>query len=186
MIIAVIPAQSKSTRLPGKNMRKMLGKPLIDYTIDYAKNCHLIDEIYVSTDSDEIAGHSASRGVKAVIRPEGLCGNVAIVDVLKHCLDNIPQKDSITRVVALQVDHPDRTLDLTEFLKGVIDRDIADAITIEPDGIRNGSIRILRKKDLMEDKISYSIMALRDDCTNIHFKEDFDRAEERIKRRTSV
>lgn len=185
MIIAVIPAQSKSSRLPGKNMKLMLGKPLIDYTIEYAKKCPSIDEIYVSTDSQEIFEYAKSKGVKAIIRPPALCGNIAIVDVLRHVINSIPGADRVSRVVALQVDHPDRTIDLADFIKRATDNDIADAITIEADGIRNGSIRILRIKDLMSGAISYSILAVRDECTNIHYQKDFDRAADKIKKRLS-
>lgn len=183
MILAIIPAQSMSSRLPGKNMKAMLGKPLIDYTIEYARKCPAIDEIYVSTDSQEIFEYAKGKGVKAIIRPPALCGNIAIADVLRHAINNIPNADKFSRVVALQVDHPDRAIDLADFIKRVVDNDIADAITIEADGIRNGSIRILRIKDLMSGAISYSILAVRDECTNIHYQKDFDCAADNIKKR---
>jgi len=182
MIIAVIPARAGSTRLPGKNMKEILGRPMIDYTIQYAQECRLIDEIYVSTESEEIAEHARKKGVTVVKRPLELCSGVAIVDILRHCVNNIPNSEDITHVVALQVDHPDRELDLNELVKRAIDTDIADMITIGPDGKRNGSMRILRKKDLMESTISYSIIAVQDKCTNIHTQTDFDIALEHLKR----
>ena len=183
MIIAVIPAQSKSSRLPGKNMKMLLGKPLIDYTIEYARACPLVDAIYISTDSREIAEHAKAMGVRAIIRPPELCGDIAITEVLKHALHGLPDNEKVTHVVALQVDHPDRTVDLTELLTLTIGKDVADTVTIDANGTRNGSIRILRKKDLMENRISYSIMAVRDECTNIHYQKDFDRAAENVKKR---
>ena len=186
MILAVIPAQSKSSRLPGKNMKLMLSKPLIDHTIEYAKNCPLIAEIYVSTDSQEIADYAKAKGVKAIIRPDSLCGDVAIVDVLRHTVNNLPDAGRFERVVALQADHPDRTINLTDLIKRTIERDIADTITIEADGVRNGSIRILKVKDLMAGAISYSIMAVRDKCTNIHYQDDFNKAAENIKKRSTI
>lgn len=53
--IAVIPARSGSKRVPGKNVRALLGKPLIAYTVDAARNSDLFERIVVSTDSPEIA-----------------------------------------------------------------------------------------------------------------------------------
>lgn len=176
MIIAVIPAKENSSRLPNKNMKEMRGKPLLYYTIQYAKSCELIDEIYVSTDSKTIAEYAKSEQVKVIMRPSHLCGEAIIVDVLKHAIEEHREKDKISRVVALQPDHPDRTVNLTELLKKAIDHDIADAITLHPDGLRSGSIRILRKKDLMENKMSYSIFAAIDHSTNIHTQSDFDEA----------
>lgn len=167
-------------------MKLMHGKPLIDYTIEYAMDCPLINEVFVSTDSEEIAAHAGKKGVKAIIRSSQLCGNVAIVDVLKHAVMQTSDPDKITHVVALQADHPDRTVNLTDLLKFTLERDIADTITIEADGVRHGSIRILRKKDLMENRISYSIMAVRDECTNIHHQKDFDRAAANIEKRLMI
>ena len=94
--------------------------------------------------------------------------------------------DKVSRVVALQVDHPDRTVNLTHFLQKVIEHDISDAITLDPTGIRNGSIRILRTKDLLEGKISYSVMAILDACTNIHTQADFESAERKMKQNPSL
>lgn len=185
MIIAVIPAQSKSTRLPGKNMKLMIGKPLIEYTIEYAQSCPLIDRIYVSTDSPEIAEFAKKKGVKALIRPIQLCGNVSIVEVLKHAVGTITEADEISHIIALQADHPDRKLNLTSLLQKAIQADIVDTITIDTNGVRNGSIRILKKDALMEDRISYSIIAVKDECTNIHYQEDFDKAASHL-RETAV
>lgn len=53
--LAVIPARSGSKRVPRKNIRPMLGRPLIAYTIEAALVSGLFDEVLVSTDSDEIA-----------------------------------------------------------------------------------------------------------------------------------
>ena len=50
MFIAVIPAKGKSNRLPNKNMSLINGRPLIDYSIDYAKKSKFLDKIFVSTD----------------------------------------------------------------------------------------------------------------------------------------
>ena len=51
MIVAIIPAKLSSKRLKNKNMSLVNGKPLIQYTINYAKKSTLLDDIYVSTDS---------------------------------------------------------------------------------------------------------------------------------------
>lgn len=54
-ILAIIPARGGSKGLPGKNIKPLLGKPLIGWTIEQAKASRYIDEIFVSTDSREIA-----------------------------------------------------------------------------------------------------------------------------------
>lgn len=54
-ILAIIPARGGSKGLPGKNIKPLLGKPLIGWTIEQAFASEYIDEIFVSTDSREIA-----------------------------------------------------------------------------------------------------------------------------------
>ena len=56
-IVAIIPARSGSKRLEGKNKKLLLGKPLIDYTIEEALKCDFIDEVLVSTDDIDILKH---------------------------------------------------------------------------------------------------------------------------------
>ena len=48
-ILAIIPARGGSKGLPGKNIKPLLGKPLIGWTIEQALTSKYIDEIFVST-----------------------------------------------------------------------------------------------------------------------------------------
>lgn len=54
-VLAIIPARGGSKGIPKKNIIDVLGKPLIQYTLDEAKKSKYIDEIHISTDSAEIA-----------------------------------------------------------------------------------------------------------------------------------
>ena len=53
--IAIIPARKGSKRIPLKNIKPFLGKPIIAYSIEAAVNSGLFKEVMVSTDDDEIA-----------------------------------------------------------------------------------------------------------------------------------
>jgi N-acylneuraminate cytidylyltransferase len=53
--LAVIPARGGSKRIPRKNIKDFLGKPIIAYSIEVALKSELFDEIMVSTDDNEIA-----------------------------------------------------------------------------------------------------------------------------------
>ncbi|WP_152286905.1 pseudaminic acid cytidylyltransferase [Flavicella marina] len=53
--IAIIPARGGSKRIPRKNIKSFLGKPIIAYSIESAIKCGLFDEVMVSTDDKEIA-----------------------------------------------------------------------------------------------------------------------------------
>ena len=87
-VLALVPARAGSKGLPGKNTRALLGKPLINWTIETAKNTKYIDDVVVSTDSLEIAELARQAGAKIpFIRPEKLATDTATsVDVAIHAL----------------------------------------------------------------------------------------------------
>lgn len=53
--LAIIPARGGSKRIPRKNTKLFLGKPIITYSIEAAVNAKIFDEVMVSTDDTEIA-----------------------------------------------------------------------------------------------------------------------------------
>ena len=53
--LAIIPARGGSKRIPRKNIKSFLGKPIIAYSIEAALDSGLFDEVMVSTDDEEIA-----------------------------------------------------------------------------------------------------------------------------------
>jgi CMP-N,N'-diacetyllegionaminic acid synthase len=91
--LAIIPARGGSKRLPGKNIRALHGKPLIQWSIDFALSLNCFDAIEVSTDSREIQ-QCCNLGGKIVdrLRPEYLATDEAnSVDV---ALDILSWKES--------------------------------------------------------------------------------------------
>ena len=62
--IAIIPARGGSKRIPRKNIRDFLGKPIIFYSIEVAIKSNLFDEVIVSTDDSEIAEFALKLGAK--------------------------------------------------------------------------------------------------------------------------
>ncbi len=53
-VVALIPARGGSKGVPGKNIRKLRGKPLIYYALQAATDCGNVDEVWVSTNNEEI------------------------------------------------------------------------------------------------------------------------------------
>ena len=54
--IAVIPARYASTRMPGKPLADVLGKPMIWWVYQAAKACPKLDDVLIATDDERIAG----------------------------------------------------------------------------------------------------------------------------------
>ena len=71
-LIAMIPARLGSKRIPKKNIRYMLNKPLIQYPIDLALDSGGFDSVWVNTESDEL-GHACEKmGARFHKRPAEL------------------------------------------------------------------------------------------------------------------
>ncbi len=107
--LAFIPARSGSKRLPGKNIIKFLGKPLIAWTIEAALNSKNIDDVVVSTDSEKISDISKNFGANVpFLRPAHLSGDkISVVDVLIDYLGNLSTHPDY--IVVLQPTSPLRT-----------------------------------------------------------------------------
>jgi len=87
--IAIIPARGGSKRIPRKNVKDFLGKPIIAYSIEAALQSGLFDEVMVSTDDEEIASISRKYGAKVpFLRSEKTANDYAVTaDVLLEVLD---------------------------------------------------------------------------------------------------
>ena len=87
--ICLIPARGGSKRIPRKNLKLFLGKPLILWSIEAAISSGIFDEIYVSTDDNEIAELAASNGANIpFLRPEKISNDFAIdQEVIDHFLE---------------------------------------------------------------------------------------------------
>ena len=62
--IAIIPARGGSKRIPRKNIKNFLGKPIIAYSIEAAINSNLFNQVMLSTDDNEIASIALKYGAK--------------------------------------------------------------------------------------------------------------------------
>lgn len=62
--LCIIPARGGSKRIPRKNIKEFLGKPIIAYSIETALESGLFDEVMVSTDDLEIAKVAKKHGAK--------------------------------------------------------------------------------------------------------------------------
>jgi CMP-N,N'-diacetyllegionaminic acid synthase len=88
-IYCVIGARGGSQGIPGKNIRPLLGKPLIAWSIEHALAVPEIDHVLVSTDSPDIARVAREHGADVPFtRPDSLAGStVGKFDVWKHALE---------------------------------------------------------------------------------------------------
>jgi len=111
--LAVIPARSGSKGLLNKNIIDCSGRPLIEWSISAAKNVNLIDEVLVSTDSEEISDVARRAGASVpFLRPDKLAtDDSSLLDVVSHAWGNHLRSNGecFDYVVLLQPTSPLRT-----------------------------------------------------------------------------
>lgn len=87
--LAIIPARGGSKGLPGKNITPLCGKPLIVWSIEAGLKSQYIDEVMVTTDSEEIASVARKSGASVpFLRPSELASDTATsFDVIRHAIN---------------------------------------------------------------------------------------------------
>lgn len=89
MQLAVIPARGGSKRIPRKNIKMFHGQPMIAWSIQAAIDSGCFDEVWVSTDDEEIAEVAQVYGAKVpFLRPVHLSDDFATTaDVMSHAVE---------------------------------------------------------------------------------------------------
>jgi len=112
----IIPARANSKRLPGKNMKLLGSKPLIEYSIDTALLIFPKERVWVNTDDDQIIKYAKLKGLNTMLRPDNLAlDSTTTVDVLKHQIDYFKNRNiKCNAIILLQPTNPFREDDLLE------------------------------------------------------------------------
>jgi len=131
-VTAFILARAGSKGLPGKNIIDFMGKPLIGWSIDAARECPEVTDIYVSTDGEAIAQTARELGSEVLMRSEELSHDTALPkDALRYHiaeLEKAGRRPDIT--VLLQPTSPLRLArDISDCLLPIIQEGYDSAAT---------------------------------------------------------
>ena len=122
-MLAIIPARKGSKGLPGKNVKDLLGKPMIAYTIEAALGSKYITDVLISTDCKQIENISIELGAKShFLRPKELSVDDSMaIDNYIYTIDRLNNEFNynIENFIVLQPTSPLR-----------VSEDIDDAIKI--------------------------------------------------------
>lgn len=88
-VFAIIPARSGSKGVKDKNIKRLHGKSLLEWSINAAKRSNLIDRVFVSTDSSEYAEIAKKHGAEVpFLRPDSISGDAASdLDFVIHAIE---------------------------------------------------------------------------------------------------
>lgn len=110
--LGVITARSGSKGIKDKNIRELLGKPLMVYTIESALKCQYIDKVMVSTDSDTYATIAKNYGAEVPFlrSDKNSTDQAKSIDVLLEVLEEYEKRGyKFKNIVLLQPTSPLRT-----------------------------------------------------------------------------
>jgi CMP-N,N'-diacetyllegionaminic acid synthase len=126
--LAIIPAKEGSRRLPGKNIKPLAGKNLLERSISAANEAEVFDRIFVSTESEKVAAIARAAGIDVpFMRPLDLASDPAgVVDVSLHVLDEFEKRgETFQTLVILLPTSPFRTVgDIHGALKCYTDKKV--------------------------------------------------------------
>ncbi len=135
-ILCIIPARGGSKRLPGKNIKPLLGVPLIGYGIKAAKQSKYIDRVVVSTDDEDIAKVAKEQGAEVpFMRPAELASDTATtLSALQHAVSEIEKNGKkIDTIVLIQPTVPGiLTEDVDATIEKLFSSGAGSAITVCP------------------------------------------------------
>tara|TARA_B100000886_G_scaffold340216_1_gene308460 strand:+ start:3904 stop:4614 length:711 start_codon:yes stop_codon:yes gene_type:complete len=145
--IAFIFARGGSKGLPLKNQLLIAGHPLIAYSIYIARINPLINEVYVSTDSEVISKIAINYGAKIIKRPEELAKDDSPEYLSwKHAIQYVHKHNgSFEKFISLPPTSPLRSLKDTKDCISALSEDVDVVITITPSN-RSPWFNMVKKK----------------------------------------
>jgi CMP-N,N'-diacetyllegionaminic acid synthase len=102
-VLGIVPARGGSKGVPGKNLRLLAGRTLLEYTAGAAKESGVIDRVILSTDSEEIAAAGRRAGLEVpFMRPAELAqDDTPMLPVVQHAVDTLSRSGWTPAVVVL-------------------------------------------------------------------------------------
>lgn len=96
-VLGLIPARAGSKGLPGKNLRPLLGKPLVGWAAEAGTGSKRIDDVVISSDDRAIIEVACRHGARApFVRPAELSGDRdLVINVMLHALQWLEQNEQL-------------------------------------------------------------------------------------------
>lgn len=175
MVLGLIPARGGSKGIKKKNIRNLLGKPLISYTIECARACSFIDKVVVSTDDSEIA--EISRNCRAEVpfmRPQELAkDDTPMLPVMQHAIEAIEAiyREKVNVLILLDPTSPLRKVtDIEEALSLFHNGDTCQAVVSGCEAHHSPYFNMVRLEDGFVEILIHSNKDIgrRQDCPPVY------------------
>ncbi len=135
--LCTICARGGSKGLPGKNLRPLLGKPLLAHSVLQAKEAAIFDAVAISSDSQAILDAGREWGADYVIRrPDHMATDTASkLPAIQHCIQAVEEQMGVTFDVITDLD-PTSPLRIADDIRGAVvlltTKNVSNVITGAP------------------------------------------------------
>jgi len=182
--IAIIPARGGSKRLKKKNIFLLKGKPLIAYTIEACKNSKSIEDIYVSSDDDEILSISKEFGAKPIKRDSSISDDYTPkIDVIRAVLKQKKLlKDGKPEIIVIpQANSPQiSTKNIDDGLEFMKKYNLWEVMSADKNGVQNAALRIVKANQINNKFLSAHCGFITFNCLDVHTIQDIKKLEKEI------
>lgn len=130
-VLGLVPARGGSVGVPRKNIRPLLGRPLLAYTAEAALAARRLSRVVLSTDDEEIAAVGRSLGLEVpFLRPAELArSETPSLPVVQHAIRFLEEEgDVFDAVCLLQPTHPLRRSEDIDGAVALLERTGADSV----------------------------------------------------------
>ena len=173
-VVCIIPARGKSKRLPRKNIVDILGKPMLQWSVEACLKSSFLDHsnIFVSSEDEEIIQISEKIGVKTIKRPDHLAADhIWTQDVIKHAVESLDFKPDI--VVRVQANSPQvESHKIDECIQKLLENRLWEVFTVNESGIEDAAIHVMLGQCVYQKALSVYKGVVTTDYIDIHTEED--------------
>lgn len=142
---AFIFARGGSKGLPGKNIKKLCGKPLLVHSIEIAKSINTISEVFVSTEDEQIKEIALKHKAKLISRPRSLASDTSPeIDSWRHAIRYLEESgDSFDQFLSLPATSPLRSkIDIENIMHSFSDS--SDIVVTVTESARNPFFNLMK------------------------------------------
>lgn len=188
-VVAIIPARGGSKRLTRKNIREIMGKPLLAWVVDALAGSAYLDthDVYVSTDDEEIAGIARRHGASVVKRPPELAEDAVWTEpVIQHAVRDIEESTGKLIDIALWMNAsiPEiQARDIDSAIGKLLNDRLSEVMSVDARDNCTSAVRVIRRATLFQQRLSVNCGVIRLPYIDIHDETDLQTVAKRLEAR---
>lgn len=158
-----------------KNIYPLLGKPLIEYSIEQCLQSEYVSEVYVSTDSKDISKVSRSAGAKVIKRPAELADDkIPKIIAIRQAIEQLElEGERFDNVAIVQANSPEiKSEQIDKAHQLMLEHNLWEVMTADSNGVQNAAIRIIKRDVAFHNFLSAHCGFVTCDLMDVHTIED--------------